>query len=157
MNCRDHIVPAHHPVAEFLGADVALAGLTEKSDTTLWKNASGHARALTGDALTERRALDIVKRRCRAAALHSDISKHSMVSGQASRCTGMKRRPLARDLPDAAAALAYQLHRFRLELPRVVSTRTLHVHHETDPFSTPFRLSAGVHEIGSSPVGRGCS
>ena len=76
-NGKDHVVPAHHLAAEYLDSYIALAGLREKPDAPLWQNAPGHARALTGEALTARGALDVVKRRCRAAALPSDICNHS--------------------------------------------------------------------------------
>lgn len=68
-NGKDHIVPAHHLAAEYLDAYIALAGLADKPDAPLWQNAPGHRRTLTGVGLSERGALDIVKRRCRAAAL----------------------------------------------------------------------------------------
>jgi integrase len=76
-NGKDHVVPAHHAAAEYLDAYIALAGLAVLPDAPLWQNAPGHARQLTGMALTERGALDIVKRRCRAAGLPPDICNHS--------------------------------------------------------------------------------
>jgi integrase len=99
-NGKDHIVPAHHVVAEYLDAYVAAAGLAERPDAPLWQNAPGHARALTGEALTERGALDIVKRRCRAAALPSDICNHSF------RATGITLHQDARGDLEAARQLA---------------------------------------------------
>jgi site-specific recombinase XerD len=76
-NGKDHIVPAHHLAAEYLDAYIALAGLGNTPDAPLWQNAPGHARTLTGEALSERGALDIVKRRCRAVGLPPDICNHS--------------------------------------------------------------------------------
>jgi integrase len=75
-NGRDHVVPAHHVAAEYLDAYIAVAGLTE-ADAPLWQNAPGHSRTLSGRALSERGALGIVKGRCRAAGLPSDICNHS--------------------------------------------------------------------------------
>jgi site-specific recombinase XerD len=76
-NGKDHVVPAHHAAAEYLDAYIAMAGLGDRPDAPLWQNAPGHARQLSGEALTERGALDIVKRRCRAAGLPPDICNHS--------------------------------------------------------------------------------
>jgi site-specific recombinase XerD len=75
-NGKDHVVPAHHLAAEYLDAYIALAGFAA-ADTPLWQNAPGHSRTLSGLPLTERGALDIIKRRCRAAGLPSDICNHS--------------------------------------------------------------------------------
>jgi len=53
-NGKDHVVPAHHLAAEYLDAYIRLAGLSEQPDAPLWQNAPGHARHLSGEALTER-------------------------------------------------------------------------------------------------------
>jgi site-specific recombinase XerD len=82
-NGKDHIVPVHHAAAEFLDAYIAMAGIAESPDAPLWQNAPGHAGKLSGAALSQRGALDVVKRRCRAARLPDDICNHSF------RATGM--------------------------------------------------------------------
>jgi len=82
-NGKDHTVPLHHLAAEYLDGYVALAGLAELPDAPLWQNAPGHGGRLSGAALSQRGALDIVKRRCRAARLPDDICNHSF------RATGM--------------------------------------------------------------------
>jgi len=82
-NGKDHIVPLHHQAAEYLDAYVATAGLADTPNAPLWQNAPGHARALSGEALSARGALGIVKRRCRAVGLPPDVCNHSF------RATGM--------------------------------------------------------------------
>jgi hypothetical protein len=67
-NGQENILPVHHRAAECLDGYIAMAGLAGQPDAPLWQHAPGHARLLTGDALTARGALDIVKRCCRAAA-----------------------------------------------------------------------------------------
>jgi site-specific recombinase XerD len=99
-NGRDHIVPAHHVAAEYLDAYIALAGLGDAPDAPLWQNAPGHSRALSGQALSERGALDIVKRRCKAAGLPSDICNHSF------RATGITLHQDAKGDMEAARQLA---------------------------------------------------
>ncbi len=54
---------------------MATAGITD-ADAPIWQNAPGHARTLSGQALSGRSALGIVKRRCRAAGRPGDICDH---------------------------------------------------------------------------------
>jgi integrase/recombinase XerD len=82
-NGKDHIVPVHHLAAEYLDAYVAGANLAGQPDAPLWQNSPGHRGMLSGAVLTQRGALDIVKRRCSAARLPDDICNHSF------RATGM--------------------------------------------------------------------
>ncbi len=99
-NGRDHIVPAHHVAAEYLDAYIALAGLGDTPDAPLWQNAPGHNRTLSGEALSERGALGIVKRRCKAAGLPPDICNHSF------RATGITLHQDAKGDMEAARQLA---------------------------------------------------
>ena len=55
-----------------------MAGLQATLDAPLWQNSPGHADRLFGEGLTERGALDIMKRRCRDAALPDDLCNHSL-------------------------------------------------------------------------------
>jgi integrase/recombinase XerD len=82
-NGKENIVPVHHLAAECLDAYIAMAGLVGLPDAPLWQNASGRGRTLSGQALTSRGALDIVKRRCAVVGLPPDICNHSF------RATGM--------------------------------------------------------------------
>jgi len=76
-NGKEHVVPAHHVAAEYLDAYLALAELVGQPDAPLWQNAPGHSRKLSGGALSERGALDIVKRRAKDANLSDDVCNHS--------------------------------------------------------------------------------
>jgi hypothetical protein len=66
---------------------------------------------------------------------------------------------IVRGLPDAAPALAHQLHRFRFRLRVWFRRAPLHLRHGT-PFSTLLSLSAGVHKTGARqdwiPLERWC-
>jgi integrase/recombinase XerD len=76
-NGKEHIVPAHHVAAEYLDAYIALAGIADHADAPLWQNAPGHGGKLSGEALSERGALGMVKRRARDAGLPGDVCNHS--------------------------------------------------------------------------------
>jgi site-specific recombinase XerD len=72
---KHHPVPAHHLAAELVDAYLDVAGL--RPSAPLWQSAPGRGRQLSGVAVTERGALDILKRRCAAAGLAPDICNHS--------------------------------------------------------------------------------
>jgi integrase/recombinase XerD len=76
-NGKEHVVPAHHLAAEYLDAYIALAGIADQPEVPLWQNAPGHGGKLSGEALSERGALGMVKRRCKAAGLPGDVCNHS--------------------------------------------------------------------------------
>jgi site-specific recombinase XerD len=76
-NGKEHVVPAHHLAAEYLDAYLTLAELGHHPEAPLWQNAPGHGGKLSGKALSERGALGMVKRRCKAAGLPGDVCNHS--------------------------------------------------------------------------------
>ena len=72
-----HRVPAHHLAAVHLDAYLAISGLRDTPDAPLWQGMPARMSKLSGKAMTQRAALDIVKRRCMAAGLPHDICNHS--------------------------------------------------------------------------------
>lgn len=94
-----HPVPAHHLAAQYVEAYLAAAELTHTPDAPLWQSAT-RARGLSGDGLGTRGALDIVKRRCAAVGLPSDICNHSF------RATGITMHQDAGGDIEAARQLA---------------------------------------------------
>jgi site-specific recombinase XerC len=95
-----HRVPAHVVAAEYLDAYIALAGLQDSPDAPLWQGMPARTGVLTGKAMSERAALDIVKRRCKAAGLPADICNHSF------RATGITLHQDANGDLDAARQIA---------------------------------------------------
>jgi site-specific recombinase XerD len=74
---RFHVVPAHHRAAELVDAYLEASGLSGAPGAPLWQGAPGRSGRLSGEAMTERAALGIVKRRCKSAKLPADICNHS--------------------------------------------------------------------------------
>lgn len=94
-----HPVPAHHLAAELVEAYLAAADLARTPDAPLWQSAT-RAAGLSGEAISARGVLDVVKRRCAAAGLPSDICNHSF------RATGITMHQDAGGDLEAARQLA---------------------------------------------------
>jgi hypothetical protein len=71
-----HPVPAHHVAAEAVDAYLDAAGSVDVREATLWQGIT-RGGALSGQALTTRAVLAMVKRRCAEAGLPSDVCNHS--------------------------------------------------------------------------------
>jgi len=70
-------VPAHHRAAELVDAYLEASGLSGAPGAPPGPGAPGRSGRLSGEAMTERAALGIVKRRCKSAKLPADICNHS--------------------------------------------------------------------------------
>lgn len=70
-----HSVPAHAQAATYLDHYLTLSGLGQTLDAVLWQSVR-HGR-LTGKALYQSDACQMVKKRCRAAGLSDAICNHS--------------------------------------------------------------------------------
>lgn len=73
---KDHEVPAHHTVVEYLDAYRIEAGIDEGDVTPLFPTLD-RKRKLTNRRITRREALAMVKRRTKAAGLGGRICNHS--------------------------------------------------------------------------------
>lgn len=67
---------AHRQACEALDAYLALAGLAVRPEQFLWQGMRGDQ--LSGQPLTQGRACEMVKRRCRAAGLSDEFCNHSL-------------------------------------------------------------------------------
>jgi len=72
---RFHRVAAHHKACEYLDAYIALAGFGQQPSAALWQGL--RQGKLSGKRLTQDRACEVVKERCRAAALPDEFCNHS--------------------------------------------------------------------------------
>jgi len=73
---KEHSVPAHHKIEEYLDAYLAAAGIASQSNAPLFRSLDAR-RQLTTRRLTPREALAMIKRRSRAAGLGQDICCHT--------------------------------------------------------------------------------
>jgi site-specific recombinase XerD len=75
-NGKDHVVPSHHKLDEYLDAYLKAAGIEGINGTPLFRRLD-RKRRLTTTRLTRREALAMVKRRSGAAGLGTRICNHS--------------------------------------------------------------------------------
>ena len=72
-----HEVPAHHTLEAYLDAYIQAAGIANDSKGPLFRSAQGRTGRLTHQPLRRNNALDMVKRRARAAGLPPRICCHT--------------------------------------------------------------------------------
>jgi site-specific recombinase XerD len=72
-----HEVPVHHVAEEYLDAYLDAAGIRAEGKTPLFRTSRGRSRKLTENGLSEREALDLVKRRAAEAGLPVTICNHT--------------------------------------------------------------------------------
>ncbi len=94
-----HPVPAHHLAGQLVEAYLLKTELSQTPDAPLWQAAT-RTGLLSGEPLSTRGALDIIKRRCAAVGLPADICNHSF------RATGITMHQDAGGDIEAARQLA---------------------------------------------------
>ena len=73
---KRHEVPAHHNAADYMDAYLEAAGIAAEKKSPLFRSIDRH-RTLTGRPLDPRNALDMIKRRAKAAGLSEAIGNHT--------------------------------------------------------------------------------
>ena len=74
---KDHEVPAHHKVVEFLDAWIAAAGIAGLEDSPLFRSLLGKSNKLTDQGLSRHDAYRMVRRRALAAGIQHRIGCHT--------------------------------------------------------------------------------
>jgi integrase/recombinase XerD len=72
-----HELPTHHTVEEYLDAYIEAAGIANDKTGPLFRTAPRKSRTLIQHALRRNNALDMVKRRARAAGLSERVCCHT--------------------------------------------------------------------------------
>lgn len=73
----EDIKPVHHQLEQYLDAYIEAAGIAGDHKAPLFPSARGKTRTLTDRVLHRRNALDMIKRRVRAAGLPDRLRNHS--------------------------------------------------------------------------------
>jgi site-specific recombinase XerC len=74
---KRHELPAHHNLEAWLHAYIEAAGIGDDRRGPLFRSAEGRTGRLTARPLLARNALDLVRRRARAAGLATAVSNHT--------------------------------------------------------------------------------
>ena len=74
---KEHEVPCHHLLAEYLDAYIEAAGLGGRAKVALFQGAPGRGGVLSGVRLTRGSAWSMVRRRCRAFGIMAPVSNHT--------------------------------------------------------------------------------
>ncbi len=72
-----HEVPVHHNAEEYLDAYIEAAGIAKDEKSPLFRSAVGKTGTLTDRPLRRNNALDMVKRRAKAAGLSKRVCNHT--------------------------------------------------------------------------------
>jgi site-specific recombinase XerD len=74
---KQHEVPCHHNLEQYLDEYIAAAGIADDSDGPLFRTAAGKTGELTGNAMWQQDAYRMIQRRARAAGLKTRIGNHT--------------------------------------------------------------------------------
>ncbi len=74
---KEHEMPAHHCLEEYLDAYIDAAGIAEAKKEPLFRSANRRTGQLTGNPLSSSDAWAMVRRRAKAAGIETDIGCHT--------------------------------------------------------------------------------
>jgi integrase/recombinase XerD len=74
---KRHEVPAHHNAADYVDAYLVAAGIAGEKKSPLFRSMAGRTQTLTDRPIDSRNALDMIKRRAKAAGLSQAIGNHT--------------------------------------------------------------------------------
>ena len=74
---KDHEVPAHLKLEEYLDCYLAAAGLSEQKKAPLFQSAHGRTDTFTGSPMHRENVMHMVKRRCRQAGIEEIFGCHT--------------------------------------------------------------------------------
>jgi site-specific recombinase XerD len=74
---KQHEVPCHHNLEQYLDEYIAAAGIAREPDGPLFRTAAGKTSQLTGNAMSQQDAYRMIQRRAKAAGLKTRIGNHT--------------------------------------------------------------------------------
>ncbi len=74
---RQHAMPCHHKLEEYLDAYVRAAGITDQKNGPLFRSAKGRTGVLTENRLRRGNAYDAIRRRANQAGIATDVCPHT--------------------------------------------------------------------------------
>ena len=74
---KEHEVPCHHNLEQYLDEYIADAGIAGDPDGPLFRTAAGKTGALTGNAMWQQDAYRMIQRRARPAGIKTRIGNHT--------------------------------------------------------------------------------
>lgn len=74
---KDHEMPAHHTLEEYLDAYVEKAGIAKDHDGPLFRTAKGKTKTLTGNRMSRYDAHSMIRRRALDAGITAPIGNHT--------------------------------------------------------------------------------
>ena len=74
---KDHVMPCHHELEDYLLAYIEAAGLSSQPNTPLFRAFDNKTRTLGGTALTRMKAWEMVQRRAKAAGVTTEACNHT--------------------------------------------------------------------------------
>lgn len=74
---RQHTMPCHHKLEEYLDAYLQAAGIEDQKNGPLFRSAKGRTGVLTENRLRRGNAYDAIRRRARQAGLATEICPHT--------------------------------------------------------------------------------
>ena len=74
---KQHVVPAHHRLEQFLDEYISAAGIAHDKDGPLFRTSRGRSGKLTTSAIYQQDAFRMIQRRARQAGLKTQVCNHT--------------------------------------------------------------------------------
>ena len=74
---KEHEVPCHHSLEQYLDEYIAVAGIAGEPDAPLFQTAAGKTGTLTGKAMWQQDAYRMIQRRTRGTGIKTRIGNHT--------------------------------------------------------------------------------
>jgi len=94
---KEHEVPCHHSLEQYLDEYIAAAGIAGEPDAPLFQTAAGKTGTLTGKAMWQQDAYRMIQRRTRDTGIKTRIGNHTIRATGAPSTRRTRARPRPRN------------------------------------------------------------